>query len=308
MTPLPYVPVSYALETFDKCDGFMLDAFKDTISSTFAVMGIDVPAQVEIAKCTDIPATGSRGLQGASSRHVGLMLDVHIKSDTKDAVDKITKAVGDPVSFAKAYNTSATQVMQSGNFPGFVSPAMDPAKIERGAITTPKGMPIKVLDVTMLDSYPASMFKNPAAQPGEPLPGLAAVDPETGVIGPIKAPQSIGVLPPPPAPVVCGGSINSTTRARRLGGLPTETASTTLASVEGIRTSQELHQPYSSHGSRRRLGYVYTIHNSGANCGSHGKERISSESECNVSDQKERCCNFRCPPPPPSCTSVSPPH
>lgn len=206
MTPLPYIPVTYALMG-TTCQVFQEkeDAFASTIASTFALMGIGVPALVSMDGCTDIGnAVGGRQL---ASDNTGVSLKVKIKSDTKEAIDQITRACDDPNEFAAKYKESVAANSD------FDSPPMDPANIKREAVVTPKGKAMKVLDVTMLDSYPASMFKNPAAKPGEPLPGLAAVDPVTGAIGPIKAPATAGKPPPlPPPPPVCENNNNKTSR------------------------------------------------------------------------------------------------
>jgi hypothetical protein len=106
-------------------------AFSESIASTFSLMGIGVPAQVTIIdpRCDTYDFGRGRILQdGGSGGGGSFELEVNIKSDTKEAIDKITKAADDPAGFATAYSTAVVEVR--AQYPQYASPPpMDPGKI-----------------------------------------------------------------------------------------------------------------------------------------------------------------------------------
>ena len=129
-----------------------------------------------------------------------ITVDTSIKSDTKEAVDEITRACEEDLvvllSYFDASRRRLLQVVEGGLMHSDNTRRLD--RMLRGGITAAfippdtskplRGLPMMVVDVTSLDTYPGAIFQQPGKTPGEPLDGFAAVDPVTGAFLPIAAP------------------------------------------------------------------------------------------------------------------------
>jgi hypothetical protein len=192
MQTLPNVAVSYELLGDMNCSAFMTghkDSFAKTIEGSFALMdeSSGVPAAVSIQGCTESGTDGRRRLGS-----VALTLDSVIKSNTMDAIQKLSKACDDDVAFSEAYETSLVAVLNETVAAGGEVPSWSttPITFEVKPLEVPQGSPMMVIDQTQLDTYPASMFSQPGKAPGEALDGFAVLDPVTGTFAPLTAPAS----------------------------------------------------------------------------------------------------------------------
>ena len=173
MTVLPNLPISYAVTTELSCPDFMANhsaAFGETVAVS---LDPDVPATVYVVRC--ISSGDGRRLNDGGKK----MLEVSISSDTMDAMDKISSYCQD-ASYTRSFTESLALLDNT---------VFELSSINVEEMKEPEGVPIMIMDASALDSYPASMFKDPLKVPGQALDGFAAVDAATGVIMPLVAPK-----------------------------------------------------------------------------------------------------------------------
>jgi hypothetical protein len=96
----------------------------------------------------------------ASPTTSGITVETTIKSDTKEAVDEITRACEDPVTLLTYFNTSRRRLHEHAlpysrrrlerMLMGGISAALEPVDPTKPLA----GLPMMVVDVNSLDTYP----------------------------------------------------------------------------------------------------------------------------------------------------------
>jgi hypothetical protein len=171
MMVLPELAIEYRVVTSLGCSDFVNYEKSSFVAAVRSSIDPTLQAKVSVRGCS-ATNIGGRRLGDAS-----IKLDVIISSDTIHSMDKIVE-----VCRNAEYSKSFTDVLDAANTTAFAVSAIQTMGLEN-----PAGEPIMMMDASELDSFPASMFHDPAKAPGEALDGFMAVDKTTGAAVPLAA-------------------------------------------------------------------------------------------------------------------------
>jgi hypothetical protein len=184
LTPLPLLPVDYAFIASVGCPEFMANHTTSFEATVLSSLDLTMPAKVVVDGChhNHNSHDDERRLNENES---DITLEVIISSDTMEAMDTINNICHDSANYIKSFAAA----LEAANHTRLTRLSY----LEAHALHEPKGSPMMLLDVSNLDSYPASMFNDPNKSPGEPLDGFAAYDLSTGAVAPLVAPPAVSI-------------------------------------------------------------------------------------------------------------------